>query len=918
MAFVATGLDGHLGAAEFALAEERSGAAAVLFEGEPGIGKSALWTECIRRAEEAGHLVLSCRASLSAARLAFSVLSDLLVAIPEADLGALPGPQSAALRAALLTSAVQSPTDPRTIGTALVSLVNRLAGTRRVVFGIDDIQWIDRSSARALEFAFRRLAVSRIVFIGSTRSSAHVSPAALGIDAWADIQDRQLRPMNAEMMREIVGPLLPEAMSRSSAARLCSTAKGNPLVALEIVRSLQRESPTAGLWVSGTAGVPVPQAIREVVDRRLRELPAGVRAQLLLLAAGDRAEATADVSMLGHAVRSGLLFQGSTGRFEFAHPLYEAAIYAASTDEQRRVAHRQLARQVEGPEAHARHLALATEGPSEEIADALEAAAEHALFRGAVDHAADLFELAAKRTPSDEFETRLSRTLRAADVHFLLVDIAEVSRLVTAVIDANPTPDLGAQARLLLAETVGMSDPDRTVSLLESALAMATGARTRAKILVSLGSVHQYHRDLAKGLLMFEEAVSVAEAVGHDHLLAQALSNRESTRFTLGLGADRDALDRALHLEDPAGRNHFDSRPSIAVAHVFQLTGGHGRSLEILTTLIARQRGLGEELELPLLLNQRAAASLFAGDLSSAHADATSAIALAERFDQLTTLPMALSLRAVVSAIRGDRAPALDDCARGAESPASVEGRWSDVCIDWAKALMALVDDNAGAASALLERHAAALEDRSVYEMTFVPFAPDAIESWVAVGDIARAATFSDKLLEHGQRLDRQWARAVALRGKAMIASVDGSFDDALRLGEAAINEHAGLSMAWEEGRTLLVVGRIRRRAGQRRLASEALETAIEIFTRIGAQPWLAKASSELARIGVRRAPSALTENERRVCELAAAGESNPSIAARLFVSVRTVEAHLSRSYSKLGIANRAQLGVALARVLDA
>ena len=648
---MATGLDDHLEAVDYAISAERSGAAAVLFEGEPGIGKSALWTECIRRAEAAGHFVLSCRASQSAARLAFSVLSDLLASVPEADLGALPGPQSAALRAALLTSAVKSPTDPRTIGTALVSLVNRIAGTRRVVFGIDDLQWIDRSSARALEFAFRRLAASQIVLIGSTRPSAHVSPAALGIDAWIDRQDRQLRPMNAVMIRAIVDPFLQEPMSRSFAARLCSTAKGNPFVALEIVRSLQRKQPTGALSVSGTAGVPVPQAIREVVDRRLRELPTGARTQLLLLAAGDRSEATADVSMLGRAVRSGLLFQGSTGRFEFAHPLYEEAIYAAATDEQRRGAHRQLARHVADPEAHARHLALATEGPSEDIADALEAAADHALFRGAFDRAADLFELAAKRTPSDEFETRLSRTLRAADVHLALVDVAEVSRLAAAVMDANPTPDLGAQARLLQAETIGMSDPVRTGALLESALAMATGARTRAKILVSLGSVHQYQRDLPKGLEMFDEAVSVAEAVGHDHLLAQALANRESTRFTLGLGADLDALDRALLLEDPAGRSHFDSRPSIAAARVLQFTGGHLRSFEILTSLIARQRNLGEELELPLLLNLRAVASLFTGDLSSAYADATSAIALAERFDQLTTLPMALSLRAVVSEI---------------------------------------------------------------------------------------------------------------------------------------------------------------------------------------------------------------------------------------------------------------------------
>ena len=278
---------------------------------------------------------------------------------------------------------------------------------------------------------------------------------------------------------------------------------------------------------------------------------------------------------------------------------------------------------------------------------------------------------------------------------------------------------------------------------------------------------------------------------------------------------------------------------------------------------------------------------------------------------------MALSLRAVVSAIRGDRVLALNDCARSAGSPASIDWRWSDVCVDWAKALVALADDDPGTASGMLERRVRAVEEAAADEMTFFPSLPDAIECWVAIGDVARAATFSDKLLEHGQRLDRQWARTAALRGKALIASAEGRFDDALHLGDAAISEHAGLSMAREEGRTQLVVGRIRRRAGQRRLATEALETAIEIFTRIGARPWLAKARGELARIGVRRAPSTLTENERRVCELAAAGESNPAIAARLFISVRTVEAHLSRAYRKLGIANRAQVGVALARPLD-
>ena len=180
-----------------------------------------------------------------------------------------------------------------------------------------------------------------------------------------------------------------------------------------------------------------------------------------------------------------------------------------------------------------------------------------------------------------------------------------------------------------------------------------------------------------------------------------------------------------------------------------------------------------------------------------------------------------------------------------------------------------LFDDDPIAASTVLTSRVAAVEETGVYEMNVAAFLPDAIECWVAVGEIPRAA----------------------------------------RLGEAALGQHAGLSMPWEEGRTLLVVGQIRRRAGERRRAREAIGSAIETFTASAhgrgkkgpVVSWPALVFGALRRCSPKTSGGS--------ANLAVSGESNPAIAARMFISVRTVEANLSRAHRKLGITRRAAWG---------
>ena len=906
--FVSIGLEDHLKAIDSSVAPERANTAALLFEGPSGIGKSSLWSEGVRRAEAAGCLVLSCRGAQTEVRLAFAGLTDLLSPIPSERFESLSTPQSSALEAALLRAPSVAAPDLRTIGMAITSLLTQEAERRRVVIALDDLQWLDRSSFLAVEFALRRLANSRITVLATSR---RMNPTTLlgALVSWTDVRLIELGPATMAALDAIVSPVVPVALTRSTIKRLWTASGGSPFAAMEMIRS-GRDANEIELLQS-----LVPHDVRDIVDSRLRDLPEQTRDELLLMAATAPAtSAPLDLGKLAPAFGRGLIAETPAGQPEFVHPLYRAAVLVLASPEMRRAAHQRLAALSSDLDAKARHLALADDAASEDVANALEAAGDRALLRGALDDAADFFELSANRTPADGFETGLTRLLRAAHVRLTLSDTAEVQRLAGAVVRAEPSSDLVAQAQLIEGEALSGSRPDHTFTLLTSSLPLATTSRTRAKVLVGLGAMNLYRLDFATALEVISEAIDLAETLGLDELLAQGLATRQLARIMLGLGFDAVELDRALALEEPAGRCYFQSRPATAGARVFEFTGQHVRARTLLESTAVTLRRLGEELEMPFVLSHLAATSLLSGDLVLCDREATAASELAQQLDQPAISSLALSLRAAGAAMRGDRNRALSDGLSSIEYAEASDWPWSDALVRWARALVALAEDDPLGVLRELDVVVAGVERLGVFEMPMALPIPDVIEALVATGDLVWATRLADKLVGWGASFDRQWARAVGLRCQALVASAEGRIDDATRLGTAAIAEHEGLPMAWDLGRTLLAVGQVRRRAGERRLARDALESAKEIFERIGAAPWAEKARAEFARIGVRRAPETLTENERRVCELAAVGEHNPTIAARLFISVRTVEANLSRGYRKLGITNRAQLGVALAR----
>jgi DNA-binding CsgD family transcriptional regulator len=205
------------------------------------------------------------------------------------------------------------------------------------------------------------------------------------------------------------------------------------------------------------------------------------------------------------------------------------------------------------------------------------------------------------------------------------------------------------------------------------------------------------------------------------------------------------------------------------------------------------------------------------------------------------------------------------------------------------------------------------VEARGLVEPIRAFFLPDAIEAMVALGELPRAERLTEMLAECGRGTDRPWALATSFRSKALLLAARGEFPAALVEVVHALREHERLPMPLELGRTLFVKGQIERRSKQKAAARDAFDRALAIFSEVGARLWSEKARAELARTSPRHgAPTELTPSERRVAELVASGLRNREVAARLFMSPKTVEANLARTYRKLGIRSRAELGARL------
>jgi DNA-binding CsgD family transcriptional regulator len=913
MGHVVVGRDAELAALESMLGDPSAGAWLLVLEGDPGIGKTTVWREAAGRAEARGYRVFACRAAQPESRLSFAGLGDLLAPLDSAELDRLPTPQRRGLEIALLRAeAEERAPDPRTIGTALVSLLSDLTARSPVLVAVDDVQWLDRPTARALEFAARRVEDRPVIVLVTLRVDEASAAAGL-LSALSPERVRRIRlgPIGTAALYEIVRDTLGQALTRPLLTRIERASEGNPFYALEIARAVSASDSAP----SGDA-LPVPDDVRELVSRRLRRLPASTRSELFELSAlGRPTVQLVDEAALEPAVGAGVVSIRPDGRVEFSHPLFAGAVYQRASGGRRRELHRQLAERLADPEERARHLALAAEDPSEEIAAALDRGAQHAYRRGAPEAAGELAEQAMRQTPAHRAEARWERCLAAASHHNRAGDTDRAIGLAEAIVAANAPAPIRARALCLLAEVRATNTPTESIALLEEALEScgddsALAAHAEATLALLAGAVS----DPAAIDRHLGRAIELAERAGEPAALAEVLGLRALTNLVFGKGVDAALLERALALEDSEREVGFHLRPSLNVAQVYEFTGQLDRARELLLRLRDQMQARGEEADLMMTRTQLVGTSWLAGDLEGAEREAGELLRVATLTGREIFRAYAMMQRGTIRAIRGEAADARSDAS---EALSIAEGMGWPHGVNqarWALSLIDLTAGDAAAAVATLEPALAFVEQVGVYEWPIAMAVPDAIEALVAIGAVDRAARLTESLGELGRSYDRPWALALSWRCRALIDAEAGNLERAQASAEQSLVEHERLPMPFERARTLLVLGRVQRRRGERRAARGSLAEAIEIFDELGTRPWAGRARSELGRIGVRRAPAELTENEALAARLAASGLTNREIAATMFVSRRTVEANLARAYRKLGIRTRAELGAEMAR----
>jgi DNA-binding CsgD family transcriptional regulator len=322
----------------------------------------------------------------------------------------------------------------------------------------------------------------------------------------------------------------------------------------------------------------------------------------------------------------------------------------------------------------------------------------------------------------------------------------------------------------------------------------------------------------------------------------------------------------------------------------------------------------GHEHVLPYLLNWLGRVACFAGNWRDGYALAREANDASVQAGLEVERPYTLATIALAQAHLGDVDAASSTIADGLGLARRMEVVPAQLELLAVKGFLELSLGSAEDAHMTLVSLAAQADAAGFAQPAVQRFHPDLIEAAIAVGELESAHCHHNELKQCATALKSPWARALSARCAGLIAAADGDAEAALEWLEQALLEHERLPNAFERGRTLLQHGIVLRRLKRKRHARESIQAALEIFTQHGARLWAAKAEAELARIsgGSPGATNDLSETERRIATLVAAGRANKQIAAELHITVRTVESNLTRVYRKLGIRSRSQLAARL------
>lgn len=889
------------------------GSACMVLEGEPGIGKTTVWRETVALAEGLGYRVLTSKPAAAEAKLSYTGLADILAGVEGSVLERLPDPQRNALEVALLRAVPgQHPPEPRAVFTSFWSVLLALAEVAPVLVAVDDLQWLDRPSQAAVEFVVRRFGDRSVGCLVSVRVGGEATLPPRLVRALQDAQAQRvaLGPLNVAALHTLISARLGHSFARPVLVRIAAASRGNPFYALEIAHELDRRGD-----LSPGDVLPVPEDLLELVSARIRRLPHKTQEALLAAAAlRDPLLALLDRAALDKAEEAGLVVL-TNDRVFFAHPLFASAVYTSASAQQRRQLHKRLGSTLADSEERARHLALAAEGPGEQIAIELDAAANEARTRGAPESAAELMELAASLTLPDHRERRRSRLVAAAQNYFHAGHLARARSLAEqALAESQKGPARGYALRVLGEIRYHEDSFAEAIPLFEEALQELGDQSAQVDLHVNLAYAHVSLGNMPAAAPHAQAAVELARTAGDDALYAVALAVSAIVDFYLGQPLDRERIELALANEDPDRQIVMPMRPSLIAGILLHLSDEHERAGAIWAGLRQRTIERGEESDLPLVSMHLSMVERQRGNVTAALSFANEGYEIGRTLGSHTSQVLTLAERCFGRAVTGDVRGAREDAEEAQMLLRTAPFLLGDIRVRWALGFLEMSLGNAGAVSELLAPLAAAVEFRGAFDPLIATILPDGLEALVALGQLERAEVLAGMLQTYGRENGRASVVAAALRCHALVLAARGDLAGALAAAELALANNQRVELPLELGRTLLAKGQIERRAKHKGAARESLGRAVEVFDRVGARIWSEKARAELARTGARHsAPGGLTPTELRVAELAAQGLTMKRIAETLFMSPKTVESNLARIYQKLGIGSRAELGRVMA-----
>jgi len=881
---------------------------AIALRGEAGVGKSALLGYLYDRVAD-WHVARAVGVE-SEMELAYAGLHQLCA--PMLDrLERLPVPQRGALETVFGLGAGPAP-DRFLVGLATLTLFAEVAEHQPLVCVVDDAQWLDHTSVQILGFVARRLLAERVALVCAARTG-------IGDHVLAGLPELSIRGLGDSDARALLLDNMHGPIDAAVCDQIVAESHGNPLALLELPRTWSAAD------LAGGFGLPERQPVANKIEQgyvgRLLQLPSDTRLLVLAAAAdalGDpvllhrAAEALGiDMAATAPAVDAGLL--RVRGRVEFAHPLVRSAAYRSAAADDRHRVHRALAEATDAetdPDRRAWHRARATPGPDEAVAAELERSAGRAQARGGVAAAAAFLQRAVALTVDPA--RRAERALAAAQTSFLAggFDVA-LGLLVTA--EAG-TLDEFQRARVDLlrgqvafASGLGRDAPPLLLQAARRLERLDVGLARETYLNAWAAAVFAGHLAGADDLLeICRAARALPPPVGTprpvdlllDGLALLILEGRAAAAATL-LRAGRAFASDDISVEDCLRWGYLATAASNAVWDDDSTRAMSARQAQVV-------RDVGALAQLPVPLAALGTVTAWSGDFAGAavlDAEADSvAAATGSHMAPYTTLRL-LALRGREAEASALIANTIEQAAAGGQGMAATNAYWAAAVLH----------------NGLGRYEEAASAARHATSNTFEPFVsmwalPELVEAAVRAGDPELAGDALERLAETTQPSGTAFGLGVEARSRALLN--DGAAADDLY--REAIDRLRRTQLRPELARAHLLYGEWLRREGRRLDAREQLRTAHGMFAAIGMDAFADRARRELMATGEKvRTRSAetrdqLTPQEEQIARLARDGLSNPEIGSQLFLSARTVEWHLRKVFTKLGIRSRRQLRTAL------